>query len=100
MHFLYFDDSWNRFDFMIVIGTLFGLTMKLAAGSGANSQITTVIRTFRIGRIFRLVNGAESLNQLFNTLLLTIPGLVNIGMLLILLFFIFSVMAVQVRRGS
>ena len=43
----------------------------------------------------RLVNGAESLNQLFNTLLLTIPGLVNIGMLLILLYFIFSVMAVQ-----
>jgi len=57
--------------------------------------MTTVIRTFRIGRIARLVNGAESLNQLFNTLLLTLPGLVNIGMLLLLLFFIFSCMAVQ-----
>ncbi|GMH79423.1 hypothetical protein TL16_g08140 [Triparma laevis f. inornata] len=96
MHNLYFHDSWNRFDFVIVMGTLAGLLLKaVSSGDSANTQVTTVIRTFRIGRIFRLVNGAESLNQLFNTLLLTIPGLVNIGMLLILLYFIFSVMAVQ-----
>ncbi|GMH60361.1 hypothetical protein TrRE_jg11189 [Triparma retinervis] len=96
MHYLYFDDSWNRFDFTIVMGTLIGFVAKAASsGGGGASSITTVIRTFRIGRIFRLVNGAESLNQLFNTLLLTIPGLVNIGMLLMLLYFIFSVMAVQ-----
>ncbi|GMI01219.1 hypothetical protein TrST_g7004 [Triparma strigata] len=96
MHNLYFHDSWNRFDFVIVMGTLVGLFLKLvSSGDSSNTQVTTVIRTFRIGRIFRLVNGAESLNQLFNTLLLTIPGLVNIGMLLILLYFIFSVMAVQ-----
>jgi len=95
MHQLYFDDNWNRFDCTIVIGTLIGLIAKAASGNGGSGGITTVIRTFRIGRIFRLVNGAESLNQLFNTLLLTIPGLVNIGMLLALLYFIFSVMAVQ-----
>jgi hypothetical protein len=93
---LYFADGWNRFDFAIVIGTLVGLVAAgLSDGGGGASSLTTAIRTFRIGRICRLVNGAESLNQLFNTLLLTLPGLVNIGMLLMLLFFIFSVMAVQ-----
>jgi len=91
---LYFADNWNRFDFVIVMDTLFGFVMK-AAGGGSTSGVTTVIRTFRIGRIFRLVNGAESLNQLFNTLVLTIPGLTNIASLLGLLYFIFAVMAVQ-----
>ena len=93
---LYFADSWNRFDFTIVIGTLIGLLLQVIVSSGpSTTKVTTVVRTFRIGRICRLVKGAEALNQLFNTLILTIPGVVNIGSLLILLYFIFSILAVQ-----
>jgi hypothetical protein len=90
----YFAESWNRFDFLIVCGTNIGLVIKWATGMNIGS-IATVIRTFRIGRIFRLINGAKGLRQLFNTLILTLPSLSNIGGLLILLMFIYAVLGVQ-----
>ncbi|CAM9841905.1 unnamed protein product, partial [Laminaria digitata] len=90
----YFADPWNRFDFVIVIGSFLGLVMLWTVGSSYGS-IATVIRIFRIGRVLRLVRGLESMAQLFNTLLLTLPSLGNVGALLCLLFFIYAAMGVQ-----
>ena len=50
---------------------------------------------FRIGRLVRLINSAKSIRTLFNTLVMSIPSMANIGFLLMILFFIFSVMGVQ-----
>ncbi|CAN0277135.1 unnamed protein product [Pylaiella littoralis] len=90
----YFIDPWNRFDLFIVIGTNLGLAMLWMTGRSYGS-ISTIIRTFRIGRVLRLVRGLESMAQLFNTLLLTLPSLGNVGALLFLQFFIYAVMGVQ-----
>ena len=90
----YFIDPWNRFDIFIVIGTNLGLLMLWMTGMSYGS-IATIIRTFRIGRVLRLVRGLESMAQLFNTLLLTLPSLGNVGALLFLQFFIYAVMGVQ-----
>lgn len=90
----YFIDPWNRFDIFIVIGTNLGLIMLWMTGQSYGS-IATIIRTFRIGRVLRLVRGLESMAQLFNTLLLTLPSLGNVGALLFLQFFIYAVMGVQ-----
>lgn len=79
---------------MIVIGSFLGLLMLWTVGSTYGS-IATVIRVFRIGRVLRLVRGLESMAQLFNTLLLTLPSLGNVGALLCLLFFIYAAMGVQ-----
>jgi len=91
----YFKDNWNVFDFVIVVGTLVGLVIKWVTGASAGS-IATVIRTFRIGRIFRLINSAKGLRQLFNTLIITLPGLCNVAAVLMLLFFIFAILFVQI----
>lgn len=87
----YFYDNWNVFDFAIVVGTIIGIILLLAANVGLGS-VTTLVRTFRVGRILRLIQGAKSLRRLFNTLILTLPGLSNISCLLFLLIFIFTVM--------
>lgn len=68
--------------------------MLWTVGSSYGS-IATVIRIFRLGRVLRLVRGLESMAQLFNTLLLTLPSLGNVGALLCLLFFIYAAMGVQ-----
>jgi Ion transport protein len=86
---LYFKDNWNRFDFFVVIGTAAGIIAQLSVG-GTFGSAAMVIRTFRIGRILRLVRGLESMSELFSTLLLTLPSLGNVGALLFLLFFIYS----------
>lgn len=90
----YFSDSWNRFDFAVVIGTNIGLIFLWVSGSNVGLTVT-ILRSFRIARLLRLMNGTESINQLFNTLLMTLPGLGNIAALLFLLFFIYAVMGVQ-----
>ena len=49
----YFKDGWNIFDFIIVLGSIFGLFLRFLvkySGHGA----TTAIRAFRIARIFKL----------------------------------------------
>lgn len=90
----YFEDAWNRFDFLIVLGTNIGILYLYVSGSKIGLAIT-IFRTFRIARLIRLMNGTEKINQLLNTLLLTLPGLGNISALLFLLFFIYAVMGVQ-----
>jgi hypothetical protein len=90
----YWHDSWNIFDFVIVFGTLLGITLRYAAGIDVGS-IATIMRTFRVGRIFRLVRSAPTLRKLFQTLIVTLPSLANIGLLLALLFFIYAILGVQ-----
>lgn len=52
-------------------------------------------RAFRIGRIFRLITKAKFLRVIFNTIIITLPSLANVGALMILLLFIFAILGVQ-----
>ncbi|RLN21075.1 hypothetical protein BBJ28_00010562 [Nothophytophthora sp. Chile5] len=90
----YWKDSWNLFDFVIVLGTSCGMLYHFFGGSTVGTAASAV-RSFRVGRLFRLLHSAPSLRQLFNTLLVTLPSLVNIGGLLFLVFFIYAAMGVQ-----
>jgi hypothetical protein len=89
----YFSDGWNNFDFVIVIGTLIGILISSTTSVSVGPQ-TTLIRAFRIGRIFRLVKKAKSLRMIFNTFVITIPSLANVGGLLVLLLYLYSILGV------
>jgi hypothetical protein len=81
----YLRDGWNRFDALIVAASL------ISSFGNLNINVS-VVRVFRVGRVFRLVNKMETLRLLFNTLVLSLPSLWNIGSLLFVLFFIFAVL--------
>lgn len=89
----YFHDGWNIFDFAVVIGTWMAFTVQTIFGLNIGSQ-TTVIRTFRICRVFRLVKKAKSLNTIFSAFIVTIPSLANIGGLLVLLIYLYAILGV------
>ena len=58
---LYFKDSWNLFDFTVVFFTIVILGINWA-GVGENLEILgTILRTLRIGRVFRLIKKQEKL---------------------------------------
>jgi hypothetical protein len=90
----YFRDGWNKFDFVCVLATLFGILLdevfKVPLGAATNA-----IRLFRIARLFRLLRFAKGLNQIFVALILTIPKLFNVGVILIILLGLFSVMGMH-----
>jgi len=50
-----------------------------------------VIRLARIGRILRLIKGAKGIRTLLFALMMSLPALFNIGLLLFLIMFIFSI---------
>ena len=57
----YFKDSWNRFDFTVVVLTAVILAITWM-GVGGNLGVTsTILRSLRIGRIFRLVKRFQDL---------------------------------------
>jgi len=82
----YFADSWNRFDFVLVPTAFFSL---FVGGPGTNA-----IRVLRVARVLRLVKRAKGLKRLFDSLLVALPQLMNITLLLLLVLFVFGVVAV------
>jgi len=87
--FTYWQDNWNKFDFIVVIFSYPGLFM------GSSGMSTNVFRVFRIGRILRLIKKARQLNLLFSTLVYSLPSLWNVGLLLFIVYFIFAVVGVS-----
>ena len=68
----YFDSGWNIFDFTIVVATWTEEIIKLFIELNLKSS-TAVIRTFRVGRIFKLLKKNKNLRVLFKTLIDAIP---------------------------
>ena len=89
----YFHDGWCIFDFLIVISAWAGIVLLQVFNINIGS-ITTIIRSFRIARVLKLIKAAKNLQQIFQTFILAIPELMNVGALLILFLFLFAVLGV------
>jgi hypothetical protein len=89
----YVRDRGNIFDFLIVILTIvtsiISITMELDFGAS-----TTFIRALRMSRIFKFIQKSKQIKVIFETLIVTIPAITNIGGLLLLLLYIFSILGV------
>lgn len=89
----YVRDRGNIFDFLIVILTIvtsiISITMELDFGAS-----TTFIRALRMSRIFKFIQKSKQIKVIFETLIVTIPAITNIGGLLLLLLYMFSVLGV------
>jgi hypothetical protein len=90
----YFKDAWNRFDFCCVMASIAGNIVQWTSDLEMASAMSA-IRAFRIARLFRLVRFLKGLNRMFTALLLSLPKLINVGGILFLFFFLFSVLGVQ-----
>lgn len=90
----YFRQHWNTFDFGVLALTALSTVLTIFNGSSLGTM-TTLLRILRIGRIFRLVEKAKSLRIIFTTLIVSLPALVNVASLVMLIFFIYAVVGVQ-----
>jgi hypothetical protein len=55
---MYFKEGWNVFDMIIVVATDLGLLLKVLNLGDAFSTAATVVRGFRIMRIFKLIRSS------------------------------------------
>ncbi|XP_037382549.1 sodium channel protein type 10 subunit alpha isoform X2 [Talpa occidentalis] len=90
----YFTNGWNVFDFIVVILSIGSLVFSAILKSLENYFSPTlfrVIRLARIGRILRLIRAAKGIRTLLFALMMSLPALFNIGLLLFLVMFIYSI---------
>lgn len=78
----YFLDSWNIFDFLIVVVCFLPMEGQFAA----------VLRLVRILRVLRLVSAVPRLQLLVGALLKSVPSMGYVSVLLLILFYIYAVM--------
>ncbi|CAF2124314.1 unnamed protein product, partial [Rotaria magnacalcarata] len=92
LNFKYFTIPWNVFDFIIVIASILGQALgEIMAKFFVNPTLLRVVRVARVGRVLRLVKGAKGIRTLLFALAVSMPALFNIGLLLFLVMFIYSI---------
>ena len=91
----YFRQGWNIFDCLIVFGTNFGLILKFANAGASFGSTTSIIRGFRIMRIFRLAKASIAIRLLIDTIMNILPQVTNIMMLMGILLFIYAALGLN-----
>jgi hypothetical protein len=90
----YFKDGWNIFDLIIVVASLASVFVSAFTAFNLGGK-TIIIRAMRVLRILRLVKRAKHLYLVFSTLVHTLPAMTNIGGLLCLLVYLYSIIGIQ-----
>jgi len=93
----YWSSGWNRFDAFVVFASILDLVMDFLQQSflsflKVGPQIARIFRVLRVTRLFKLVKQFEGLQKLINTLIFSLPSLLNVGALLFLVFYIYAVL--------
>ncbi|KAM8946294.1 sodium channel protein type 4 subunit alpha [Pelodytes ibericus] len=92
LRYYFFTVGWNIFDFVVVIISIAGIVLSdLIAEYFVSPTLFRVIRLARIGRVLRLIRGAKGIRTLLFALMMSLPALFNIGLLLFLVMFIYSI---------
>ena len=82
-------DPWSVFDFSVV-----AIALVPAAGPFA------VLRALRVLRVLRLLTMVPALRKVVGALLAAIPGLVSIALVLMILYYVFAVIATNLFADS
>uniref|UniRef100_A0A8C4TUH0 Sodium channel protein n=1 Tax=Falco tinnunculus TaxID=100819 RepID=A0A8C4TUH0_FALTI len=92
LRYYYFTIGWNIFDFVVVILSILGIVLSdIIEKYFVSPTLFRVIRLARIGRVLRLIRGAKGIRTLLFALMMSLPALFNIGLLLFLVMFIYSI---------
>jgi voltage-dependent calcium channel T type alpha-1I len=89
----YLRDGFNIFDAVIII-------IGLLEYTGVGSKAITVLRTFRLLRIFKIVRSWSGLRKLLKTVLASLQSIANLALLMLLLIFIYALVGMQFFNGD
>lgn len=94
----YLRDKWNILDFLIVVISV--LNWILDNFTDVDIGFIRVLRAFRALRPLKMVSKNEGLKTVVNSLLKSIPSLINVVMITLLFLLVFSILGVQVFAGA
>uniref|UniRef100_A0A8C2HBP1 Voltage-dependent T-type calcium channel subunit alpha n=1 Tax=Cyprinus carpio TaxID=7962 RepID=A0A8C2HBP1_CYPCA len=94
----FFKDRWNQLDLAIVLLSIMGITLEeieVNASLPINPTIIRIMRVLRIARVLKLLKMAVGMRALLDTVIQALPQVGNLGLLFMLLFFIFAALGVE-----
>ncbi|XP_017283632.1 voltage-dependent T-type calcium channel subunit alpha-1I isoform X2 [Kryptolebias marmoratus] len=94
----FFKDRWNQLDVAIVALSIMGITLeelKMKAALPINPTIIRIMRVLRIARVLKLLKMAKGMRALLDTVMQALPQVGNLGLLFMLLFFIYAALGVE-----
>uniref|UniRef100_A0A8C1L9S9 Voltage-dependent L-type calcium channel subunit alpha n=1 Tax=Cyprinus carpio TaxID=7962 RepID=A0A8C1L9S9_CYPCA len=101
----YFSDPWNVFDFLIVIGSIIDVILSEINVSTSNLSLNmpaynarisiTFFRLFRVMRLVKLLSRGEGIRTLLWTFIKSFQALPYVALLIVMLFFIYAVIGMQ-----
>ncbi|KAM9857400.1 voltage-dependent T-type calcium channel subunit alpha-1H-like [Aulostomus maculatus] len=94
----FFKERWNQLDLAIVLLSIMGITLEeidLNASLPINPTIIRIMRVLRITRVLKLLKMATGMRALLDTVMQALPQVGNLGLLFMLLFFIYAALGVE-----
>ncbi|XP_076093874.1 voltage-dependent calcium channel type A subunit alpha-1-like isoform X10 [Mytilus galloprovincialis] len=93
----YFRDPWNVFDFITVVGSIVDVLISLInIGNSYASFNIGVFRLFRAARLIKLLRQGYTVRLLLWTFLQSFKALPYVCLLILMLFFIYAIIGMQV----
>ncbi|XP_032869031.1 voltage-dependent T-type calcium channel subunit alpha-1I [Amblyraja radiata] len=94
----FFKERWNQLDLAIVLLSVMGITLEeieISAALPINPTIIRIMRVLRITRVLKLLKMATGMRALLDTVVQALPQVGNLGLLFMLLFFIYAALGVE-----
>uniref|UniRef100_A0A669DYN6 Voltage-dependent T-type calcium channel subunit alpha-1H n=1 Tax=Oreochromis niloticus TaxID=8128 RepID=A0A669DYN6_ORENI len=91
-------DRWNQLDLAIVALSIMGIVLEELKMKGTlpiNPTIIRIMRVLRIARVLKLLKMATGMRALLDTVMQALPQVGNLGLLFMLLFFIYAALGVE-----
>ncbi|GLC62201.1 Caveolin-2 [Pleodorina starrii] len=93
----YFRDGWNCFDFFVVVVSVASVVLDFSNTHAISFM--PVLRVLRVVRVIRLIRHARGMQKLVRTLITSLPALTNVGGVMLIFFFVFAVIGVNLFAG-
>ncbi|XP_072181814.1 voltage-dependent L-type calcium channel subunit alpha-1D-like [Diadema setosum] len=90
----YFRDSWNVFDFIIVLGSIIDIVAD-EVNPGKKQFSINFFRLFRVMRLVKLLSRGEGIRTLLWTFIKSFQALPYVALLIVMLFFVYAVIGMQ-----
>lgn len=85
----YFSDSWNKLDFIIVLASVNEMIFQ-----GNDIAVLKILRMLRILRPLRFISHNKNLKIIVNSLIGSMTGIMNVGIVIFLIFIMYSILGV------
>lgn len=95
----YLQDNYNKLDFIIVFFSIVSWVLE-GANTGIDISYLKAFRALRALRPLKLVSKNEGMKLVVNSILSSIPNLINVFLISILFYFVFGVLGLSMLMGK